>query len=218
MLLLGKHVLVEKPLTLDIMEADELFMHAQYAYQCGGLVLQSGLVELFSPAFLEAKAALREAPTFIQTYRVGGYNERYGDVSVVMDLLIHDLGNVLNLTGYTLPVAVEVIGSSSVSKKTDEVDVALLFSSGLQVGMHADRISAAPIRYTDIIGTDQQLHIDYLHGKTRDTLTPQLENFVDAIESGAASRTDEELAVLKLALYIDALAAESCAPAEEATA
>ena len=87
-----KHVFIEKPVTNTLAEADELLVLAERS----DVKVQVGHVERFNPAFLAAKPYIK-SPLFIETHRLSPFNPRGTDVSVVLDLMIHDIDIVLNI-------------------------------------------------------------------------------------------------------------------------
>jgi predicted dehydrogenase len=136
----GKHVLLEKPMTTSLAEADELIAEASRR----GLVLQVGHIERFNPATeVLCRAAVR--PRFIEVHRLGAFSPRSLDIDVVLDLMIHDLDIVLTLDGSD-PVQVDAVGVPVLSPRVDIANARLRFASGLIANLTASRVSVEPIR------------------------------------------------------------------------
>jgi len=136
----GLHLLVEKPMTSTLAEADKLVALAKHQQ----LVLQAGHVERFNPALVSVREKI-EDPKFIEARRTSGYTFRSTDVGVVMDLMIHDIDVVLSLVQSTL-TRVEALGFSVLGDHEDLVNARLYFSSGCVANLTASRVSYAPER------------------------------------------------------------------------
>jgi predicted dehydrogenase len=136
----GKHVLLEKPMTTSLAQADDLIAEASRR----GLVLQVGHIERFNPATeVLCRAAVR--PRFIEVHRLGAFSPRSLDIDVVLDLMIHDLDIVLTLDGSD-PVQVDAVGVPVLSPRVDIANARLRFASGLIANLTASRVSVEPIR------------------------------------------------------------------------
>lgn len=131
----GKHVLVEKPITLDTHDAEELVDLAHLH----GLTLQVGHVERFNPA-LTAFLPHASAPKFMEARRLTPYSCRSIDVGVVLDLMIHDLDIVLTLAKSDL-VAIEATGGAVFGPHEDWAEARLTFADGCVAQLHASRVS-----------------------------------------------------------------------------
>jgi predicted dehydrogenase len=136
----GKDVLVEKPMTATLGEADELISLAQER----GRVLQVGHIERFNPATDILRLAGGK-PRFIEVHRMGVFAPRSLDIDVVLDLMIHDLDIVLALDG-SEPVQIEAVGIPVLTPKVDIANARLKFASGLIANITASRVSAEKIR------------------------------------------------------------------------
>ena len=131
----GIHVLVEKPITKTVDEADSLVNLARQQQ----LVLQVGHVERFNPAFTAVKDKLQD-PKFIEARRLSGYTFRSTDVGVVLDLMIHDLDAILNLVQSPIE-EVQALGVSVMGHHEDVVNARLRFASGCIANVTASRVS-----------------------------------------------------------------------------
>ncbi len=150
----GVHVLVEKPITRTIEEADGLIALARDK----GLVLQVGLLERFNPAMVAAGPMLGQ-PLFVEANRISPFPERSTDVDVVLDLMIHDLDILLNLTGEE-PSSVQAVGVQVVSQRVDIANARLEFPGGCVANLTASRISAKSMRKIRVFQRDAYLSID----------------------------------------------------------
>jgi predicted dehydrogenase len=140
----GIHLLIEKPLTTRLAEAEEL-VHAARRH---GAVLQAGHIERFNPAFAAALPHVR-GPKFIQAQRLGGFTGRSTDIGVVLDLMIHDLDLVLSLA--RSPVRqVEALGISLLGGHEDAAHARLEFENGCVAVLNASRISYRASRTMEI--------------------------------------------------------------------
>lgn len=150
----GVHLLVEKPITTTVAEARELIDIARQHKR----VLQVGHLERFNPAVLAAVGRLR-TPRFIETHRLAPYKQRGTDVSVVLDLLIHDIDLVQELVGE--PIAhIEAIGATVFSGEIDIVNARLRFAGGCVANTTASRVSLKQERKIRIFQDDAYLSID----------------------------------------------------------
>jgi predicted dehydrogenase len=155
-LLRGQHVFIEKPMTTTVAEAEELIALAEQVNR----VAQVGHVERFNPAFLAARPQLAN-PMFIEVHRLAQWNPRGTDVSVVLDLMIHDIDLVLNVV--KSPVASVV--SSGVSVVSDSPDIAnarISFANGCVANLTASRISLKNMRKCRFFQRDAYVAVDLL--------------------------------------------------------
>jgi predicted dehydrogenase len=136
----GKGVLVEKPMTITLAEADDLIAAAA----AGGAALQVGHVERFNPA-LDVVRAVAQSPRFIEVHRLGSFSPRSLDIDVVLDLMIHDLDIVLAIDG-SPAVQVDAVGVPVLTPKVDIANARLRFASGLIANITASRVSAERVR------------------------------------------------------------------------
>ena len=136
----GKGVLVEKPMTITLAEADDLIAAAA----ASGATLQVGHVERFNPA-LDVVRAVAQAPRFIEVHRLGSFSPRSLDIDVVLDLMIHDLDIVLAIDG-SPALQVDAVGVPVLTAKVDIANARLRFASGLIANVTASRVSAERVR------------------------------------------------------------------------
>ena len=155
-----KHVFIEKPVTNTVAEADELLVLAQRS----DVKVQVGHVERFNPAFIAAKPYINN-PLFIETHRLSPFNPRGTDVSVVLDLMIHDIDIVLNI----VKSDITAISTSGVAVATDNADITnarIEFENGCVANLTASRVSLKKMRKTRIFQKDAYVSIDFLEKKT----------------------------------------------------
>ena len=136
----GKHVFIEKPLTHTMNEAKELLQLSKDA----GLKIQVGHVERFNPAFLALEGTPLN-PMFIEAHRLALFNPRGTDVSVILDLMIHDLDLVLSLVDSEVK-HISASGVSVVSNTPDISNARIEFENGAVANLTASRISMKQMR------------------------------------------------------------------------
>jgi predicted dehydrogenase len=151
----GVHLFVEKPLTEEVEEAQDLIDLAQKK----GLILQVGHIERFNPAVMEM-ATHAQDPVFIQADRLGSYDPRVSHVGVVLDLMIHDLDIVLALVKDKV-VRVDAVGGKIFSGHEDMAKVTLHFSRGCRADLTASRASLKKVRKIRVFQKDAYLSLDY---------------------------------------------------------
>lgn len=152
----GKHVFVEKPLTNTPGEAKALLDLSQER----GVKIQVGHVERFNPALL-ALGDMQLAPMFIEAHRLATFNPRGTDVSVVLDLMIHDLDILLSM----VDSPVKVVNASGVAVVSDTPDIAnarIEFANGCVANLTASRISLKQMRKIRLFQQDAYISLDFL--------------------------------------------------------
>jgi predicted dehydrogenase len=152
----GKHVFVEKPVTATIPEGRKLLQLAEKQ----GLKVQVGHVERFNPAFT-ALAGMALQPMFIEGHRLAAFQPRGTEVSVILDLMIHDLDLVLHLV--KSPVAkVSASGVAVLSHTPDIANARIEFANGCVANLTASRISMKQMRKMRLFQPDHYLSLDFL--------------------------------------------------------
>jgi len=150
------HVLIEKPITKTLKEAEELIKIADKNH----LILQVGHVERFNSA-IQAIEKLSNKPRFIEVHRLGPFTPRVKDVGVVLDLMIHDIDIVLGLT----KSKVKNIDSLGIKILTDHEDIAnarIRFQNGTVCDLTASRVTSDSLRKIRIFQDDCYISIDYM--------------------------------------------------------
>jgi predicted dehydrogenase len=180
----GVHVLVEKPITRTLEEAEKLIALAAER----NLVLQVGHLERFNPAMLAA-AAESGPPLFIEANRISPFPARGTDVDVVLDLMIHDIDITLNLVGRE-PIWVHAVGVPVLTDKVDIANARLEFDTGCVANLTASRISIKSERKLRVFLPDAYMSIDF--GQHRVNVARR---GAPACEGGVCSIEAEELTV-----------------------
>jgi len=155
-----KHVFIEKPVTNTIQEAQELLDLAQKT----GVKIQVGHVERFNPAFVAAVPYISN-PLFIETHRLATFNPRGTDVSVVLDLMIHDIDIILHLVQSEI-ISISTSGVAVASSSADITNARIEFANGCVANLTASRVSLKKMRKTRIFQKDAYIAIDFLEKKT----------------------------------------------------
>ena len=231
-LALGKHVLLEKPLTKTIAQAEELFELA-YKNNC---TLHVGHVERFNGAVQELSSIMKE-PFLIESHRMGPFAPRVAQDSVILDLMIHDLDIVLNLID--APVQeIHAVGQSIYSSTIDIANVQIKFSNGVCASIMSSRASQVKQRSMAIhqkesyihlnfmtqdiaihkhatssvqVGTDQlkykqETTVEHLFVHKENPLKLEVEHFIHAIKTNTARCSPEkDLVALRITLEIEQL-------------
>ena len=156
----GKHVFVEKPLANTMDEARQLVKLAAES----GIKFQVGHVERFNPAFLAIKD-MQLNPMFIEVHRLAQFNPRGTEVSVILDLMIHDIDIILSI----VKSDVKNISASGVGVMTETPDIAnvrIEFHNGCVANLTSSRISMKKMRKIRLFQKDSYIGIDFLNKKT----------------------------------------------------
>ncbi len=156
----SKHLFIEKPVTQTVDEGKKLVSLAREA----GIKVQVGHVERFNPSFLAAKKFLQQ-PMFIETHRLAEFNPRGTDVSVIHDLMIHDIDIVLSV----VRSPVKRISASGVAVVSDTPDIAnarIEFDNGCVANLTSSRISLKNMRKSRFFQRDAYISVDFLNKKT----------------------------------------------------
>ncbi|WP_197064927.1 Gfo/Idh/MocA family protein [Leptolyngbya sp. KIOST-1] len=139
----GVHILIEKPIAASIAEAESL-VNAAAATNC---ILQVGHIERFNPAFQELHKVLKtEELLALEARRMSPYSQRANDVSVVLDLMIHDIDLLLELAGSTVATLTASGSRASNSGYLDYVTATLGFSNGIVATLTSSKVTHRKIR------------------------------------------------------------------------
>lgn len=215
----GVHVLVEKPISRTLAEADALITLAARR----DLTLAVGHLERFNPAFVDLYDML-DRPFFMEAERLGGFKGRATDVDVVLDLMIHDIDLMLSI----MPSKVASVSACGFRVLTDHVDIAnarFEFDDGAVADLSASRVSRSPVRKLRVFGTNfyasadlqvPELRVDRKPGPggqdstakaydKPDALKTEIEAFVARVQGTAARVVTgaEGRAALALALEVN---------------
>jgi predicted dehydrogenase len=197
----GVHVLLEKPMTVTVEQADELIDLANRK----GAVLQIGHIERFNPAVTVIKARVK-SPRYMTAERAAPFTVRCTDVNVVLDLMIHDLDIVADLAGSD-PKEVSAVGASIITKEIDMASARIVFQNGCIADVTASRVSDEKKRLLRLFDNENVYSADYQTQKTMasrkggslipelttqdistdrcDTLNEEVRAFVRSVQTGA---------------------------------
>lgn len=156
----GKHVFVEKPLAHTMEQGRELVELAREA----NIRFQVGHVERFNPAFLAVQNMPLE-PMFIEVHRLAQFNPRGTDVSVILDLMIHDIDIILKLVRSNVK-GISANGVAVMSDTPDIANVRIEFDNGCVANLTSSRISMKKMRKMRLFQKDAYIGIDFLDKKT----------------------------------------------------
>lgn len=153
----GVHLLLEKPMTRTIEEADDLVDLAGQSE----LLLQIGHIEQFNTGVKMLKEHLTH-PRFIECHRVGPFAGRGTDVHVILDLMIHDIDIILSLVPSEL-VEIRAAGTSVLTPQIDIANIRFAFADGCVANVTASRVSQEKLRKIRIFQPDAYFSLDYAH-------------------------------------------------------
>jgi predicted dehydrogenase len=157
----GISVLVEKPMTRTLDEADTLISLAREK----GKILQVGHVERFNPIVSAVREHVR-APRFIECHRLSPFSFRSIDIDVVMDVMIHDIDIILHIV--PSPIArVDAVGVAVISGRVDIANARLVFEDNCVATVSASRVSDRSMRKIRIFSRDSYLSVDYVQRSAR---------------------------------------------------
>lgn len=155
-----KHFFIEKPITQTLPQAEEIL------YKCRefGIKAQVGHVERYNPAFIATKDFIKN-PMFIEIHRLAEFNPRGTDVSVVLDLMIHDLDILLSIVKSKVK-QIHASGVCVVSKTPDICNARIEFENGCVANLTTSRISMKAMRKSRFFQQDAYISVDFLEKKT----------------------------------------------------
>jgi len=152
----GKHIFVEKPLTKDSNEARIIETMAKEK----GIIGQVGFVERYNEAFISCREFINK-PKFIESHRLSDFNPRGTDVSVIMDLMIHDIDIILSINKSNVK-KIDASGVSIISSTPDIANARIEFEDGCIANLTSSRISLKKMRKTRIFQEDAYISINFL--------------------------------------------------------
>ena len=196
----GVHVLAEKPITVTVAQADELIALAD----AKRLVLQVGHLERFNPAWLAVKDKITR-PVFIEAHRMAPFKARGIDVSVVLDLMIHDLDLILPLVASP----VTDLRASGVSVLTDGIDIAnarIEVANGCVANLTASRTSTASLRRLRVFQHHEYISIDF--GDRRIGISKKREALVEGeepIDTETFQQPPGDALMTEIVAFVDAV-------------
>ncbi|WP_038165815.1 Gfo/Idh/MocA family oxidoreductase [Verrucomicrobium sp. BvORR106] len=151
----GKHVLVEKPLSESLTEAQELVALAD----AKGLVLQVGHIERFNPVMKQLESRMQQ-PRFIEATRLSPFPNRSMDIGVVLDVMIHDLEIILHLVRSPV-VSVDAVGVPVLTRREDIANARLRFANGCVANVTSSRVSDKKMRKIQVFHGEGYISLDY---------------------------------------------------------
>lgn len=155
----GIHFFIEKPVTQTLEQAEELLRKCQE----NGIKAQVGHVERYNPAFIASKDFIQN-PMFIEIHRLAEFNPRGTDVSVVLDLMIHDLDILLSIVKSKVK-DIHASGVCVVSKTPDITNARIEFENGCVANLTTSRISMKAMRKSRFFQQDAYISVDFLEKK-----------------------------------------------------
>jgi predicted dehydrogenase len=158
----GKHLFIEKPITDTLEEAILLKKYTQETYQP---IVQVGHIERFNPAWLSIQE-LPLNPMFIEVHRLAPFNSRGTDVSVVLDLMIHDLDLILQLIPHEIS-EIRANGVAILSPTPDIANARIEFKNGAVANVTSSRISMKKMRKMRLFQKDSYVSLDFLEKKSQ---------------------------------------------------
>jgi predicted dehydrogenase len=152
---LGIDVLLEKPMTVTLEEADDLINKADKKQ----LILQIGHLERFNPA-VQAMEPFLTTPVFIESNRIATFKSRGADVDVVLDLMIHDIDIILNIIQSPIKT-IHTVGAPVATASTDIANARLIFENGATANVTVSRISRTNVRNMRIFQPGSYINVDF---------------------------------------------------------
>ncbi|NND77711.1 MAG: Gfo/Idh/MocA family oxidoreductase [Flavobacteriales bacterium] len=171
----GKHIFIEKPISDTVEGALQI---RDLAHQ-NDLKVQVGHVERFNPAFVAVKKEITD-PMFIESHRLAQFNPRGTDVSVVLDLMIHDIDAVLSVVNSNVR-DIKASGVSVLSDTPDICNARVEFENGCVANFTASRISMKNMRKTRFFQQNAYISVDYLEKKSEVVKMKDVEGEIDPL-------------------------------------
>jgi predicted dehydrogenase len=217
LILHGKSVLVEKPITETVEQGEKLVKIAKEK----DVILQVGHLERFNPAVEELEKIVTE-PKFIEVQRLGSFSSRSLDIDVILDLMIHDLDIILALVKDEVKV-IKATGTHVLTEKIDIANARLEFNSGCVANVTASRVHHGKIRKLRVFQPNSYLSVDYIDQevkifsldgekintdtlkiKKEEPLKKELDNFLQGVIGKKKVKVtgEEALTALKLAYQV----------------
>ncbi|MEN3013902.1 MAG: Gfo/Idh/MocA family oxidoreductase [Endomicrobiia bacterium] len=199
-LLHGKHVLVEKPITTNLQEAEELIKISQQK----NLILQVGHIERFNPIVQQIKEYVNE-PKFIETIRLNTFDPRVADIGVVLDLMIHDIDIILSYMGGSKLKRVESFGGKVFTDKEDIVKARLEFENGCICDLTTSRVAPTKYRKMHIFQKESYISLDFVKQQAKIYKKTNLSNSLNNIEINRIKATKTEPLKLELEHFVSSI-------------
>lgn len=192
----GCHLLIEKPLCVTLAEAEKILAAARAADR----VVQVGHIEHYNPVMSYLETAVND-PRFIETERLAPFNPRGTEVGVVLDLMIHDIGVVLQLV--KSPVArIDAVGVNVISPYEDIANARITFENGAVANLNVSRISLKKVRELRVFQRGAYLSIDFMNQSGHLIRMPEGQTIFDIKKEELPIEKGEPLA-LELASFVE---------------
>ena len=157
----GNNLFIEKPIAASVAEAERIIDSARKS----GLVLQVGHIERFNAAVRDCRQYIN-SPSFIEIHRLAPFTVRGIDVSVIMDLMIHDIDLLSWFLGKK-PIDIRAKGAAILTRAPDIVNARLEYDDGCVANLTASRVSIEPMRKVRIFSDESYISMDLLRGAVR---------------------------------------------------
>lgn len=189
-------VLVEKPITTTLDEADDLIRQAED----NDCILQVGHLEQFNPAVMAMKPMLTH-PLFIEAHRISVFKNRGTDVDVVLDLMIHDIDIILSIIDAPLQT-IHTVGSPVITELTDIANARLIFENGCTANVTVSRISLDNIRRMRIFQPGTYLSVDFTKKEIMSVKLKQQQSAFPLPDISKQTFSDQDILELELKDFI----------------
>ena len=213
----GCHVLIEKPLCVSLMEAEEILTVAQQ----NKAIVQVGHIEHYNPVMTFLEEAV-DQPKYLTVERLAPFQPRGTEVGVVLDLMIHDIGIAMSLVGSPIS-KVDAIGVKVLSPTEDIANARIVFENGCVANLSASRVSEKKAREIRVFQNSGYLSLDFMNQKGHlikkegitlnkkevpvekgEPLALELESFIQCVQGALTPKTDATFGktALEIALLI----------------
>ncbi len=195
------HVLIEKPITVTVDQADDLIELAI----TNDLMIQVGHLERFNAAMMDLSGVLK-VPTFIESHRLAPFNPRATDVNVILDLMIHDIDIILDIVKSDIK-EIRASGTPVLTNSTDIANVRLEFESGCVANVTASRVSAKTERKMRIFQNDAYIAVDF-HNRSLDIYRKgekEMHPGIPEIVNEKSTYEDSDALKLEIAAFLDSI-------------
>jgi predicted dehydrogenase len=195
------HVLIEKPITVTVDEADDLIELAI----TNDLMIQVGHLERFNAALMDLSGTL-ETPTFIESHRLAPFNPRATDVNVVLDLMIHDIDIILDIVKSDIK-EMRASGTPVLTNSTDIANVRIEFENGCVANVTASRVSAKNERKMRIFQHNAYISVDF-HNRELDIYkkgTKEMHPGIPEIVSEKSTYENSDALKLEISAFLDSI-------------
>jgi predicted dehydrogenase len=195
------HVLIEKPITVTVDQADDLIELAI----TNDLMIQVGHLERFNAALMDLSGVL-ETPTFIESHRLAPFNPRATDVNVVLDLMIHDIDIILDIVKSDIK-EMRASGTPVLTNSTDIANVRLEFENGCVANVTASRVSAKTERKMRIFQHNAYISVDF-HNRELDIYkkgTKEMHPGIPEIVSEKSTYDNSDALKLEITAFLNSI-------------